>query len=381
MRLNERKLAIFTGLFFAAAMTNIAMNGDRIVANLAKMAERPGDVALTSSRADQEPADESRKAKGLILRELQPVPIDRHRDILSDIGPGRAAVRIADARGQANDAPRGLPSDEAARPPALSLPGRRLAERLAGPEGYFARPPSDAELDLSPYGIPCAPQLDAGIRPGALVEIFLEAACHRGQRIEIRHAGLVFATRTSALGSATLLVPVLEPEAVIEAVFPNRRRAAITVSVPEAAAVDRVAVQWRGPAELVLHALEFGAVEGGEGHVWPGAPRSPEAALRLGGGFLLSLGDGALEDPARAQVYTLPHESETRTGTVRLVLEATGGANACATEVSASTLRREGEAGAASARIDLRFELPPCGEPGQTLLLRNVVGDLKIARR
>lgn len=378
MRLSERKLAIFTGLFFAAAMTNISMNGDRIIANLAKMAERPGDVALTSSRGDREPVSREPARNGLVLRELQPVPIERYaKGGQLDARP----VHVTDARPQTvTDArPRSIPSEVTMSPPAFSQPSIRLAERLGGLGMQDARPPSDAELDLSPYGIPCAPQLTATARPGALADVMLEAPCHREQRVEFRHAGLVFAVRTSALGVVTALVPVFETEAEIVGVFPNGRNVRTTLAVPGAAEVERVAVQWRGPAELVLHALEFGAGEGEEGHVWPGAPRSPEHALRHGGGFLISLGDGTLDAAARAHVYTLPRTPETASGIVRLVLEATGGVDACSTEVAASALRRETDAGDAPARLDLRFELPPCDEPGQTLLLKNVVGDLKIA--
>lgn len=380
MRLSERKLAIFTGLFFAAAMTNISMNGDRIVANLAKMAERPGDVALTSSGGDREPVSREPARNGLVLRELQPVPI-------APFGADRAGdappVRVAEARPQiATDArPQPIPPETAPAPPVLAQPGARLADRLDALDTQDARPPSDSDLDLSPYGLSCAPQLSARVVPGALAEVMLDAPCHREQRVEFRHAGLVFALRTSRLGLVTARVPVLTPDAEILAVLPNGRTARITLAVPEAASVERVAVQWRGPAELVLHALEFGARDGEAGHVWPGAPRSPEEALRAGGGFIVSLGDGALDAAARAEIYTLPRTPETRSGTVRLVLEATGGVSACSTEVTASALRREAGGQADPSRLELRFELPPCGEPGQTLLLKNVVGDLKIAER
>jgi len=374
MRLNERKLAIFTGLFFAAAMTNISMNGDRIVASLAKMAERPGDVALTSSGGDQDLAPREPAREGLVLRELQPVPIER------PVGAD-TPLRVAEARpAQMIDAsPRPIPAEARAAPPVLSQPGARLAERLDALDTPDARPPSDAELDLSPYGIPCTPRLTATARPGALAELMLDAPCHRDQRVEFRHAGLVFAERSSRLGIVTVSVPVFATEAEIIAEFPNGRSVGTMLAVPDADRVERVAVQWRGPAELVLHALEFGARDGEEGHVRPEAPRSPEQALRTGGGFMVSLGDGALEDAARAQVYTLPRTPETVPGTVRLVLEATGGVAACSTEVAASALRREAGAAAEPDRLDLRFELPPCDEPGQTLLLKNVVGDLKIA--
>lgn len=364
MRLSERKLAIFTGLFFAAAMTNISMNGDRIVSNFARMAERPGAVTLTSAQ-DGTQARPPAAGQQPLLVALEPMPI---------------AGRTAPAR----DAPGGgdrlamaaLPADSPLTVPTLHPGSPRRARELAETPAVDLSRKGRA---LDAFGMTCEVTMTAAAQPAAMALVEVLAPCRAGQRVEIRHAGLSFAERIGSDGRLRISVPGFTQDARFAAVFADGAQHVAHTPLPDLSDLQRVAVQWQGPSELTLHALEFGAQEGDSGHVWPGAARSPEAALRQGGGFLTLLGAADLLLPARAQVYTLPLAANPPDGVVSLVLEARGGARTCASEVQVQALRPAGAGATGPTPLDIRFELPACGEPGQTLLLKNVVGDMKLA--
>ncbi|MEL6196923.1 MAG: hypothetical protein AAFT19_03665, partial [Pseudomonadota bacterium] len=49
---------------------------------------------------------------------------------------------------------------------------------------------------------------------------------------------------------------------------------------------ERVAVAWDDPVQLNLHALEFGAERGGDGHVRPDVARDFRSVRRRGGGYM-----------------------------------------------------------------------------------------------
>lgn len=382
MRLSERKLAIFTGLFFAAAMTNISMNGDRIVSRLARMAERPADVALTSSQPSAQ-ATVPRQGDGLVPLEVVRLPGMPPRPEAAADQPSIAALsteeypaaRIIDAA----VLPR--PPAEAVLPARLPMPPREHAERMAArATPVSARPLEEVGAGLNAFGMACKTDLSAEPNAAAMVSLALSAPCRTGQQVEIHHSGLSFTQRVGADGRVETEVPALVADAAFKLVFEDGEVLTVKASVPDTADMRRVAVQWEGAWELVLHALEFGAGEGSAGHVWPGAPRSAEQALASGGGFLTLLGDPGLAHSRRVQVYSLPLANAPREGSVELILEAGGDGRACATEVAVQTLRPGTAPGHGVDVLDITFALPPCDEPGQILLLKNVIGDLKIAR-
>jgi len=378
MRLTERKLAILTGAFFAAAMTNISQNGDRIVADLAKMSARPQSVVDTSAmiargtsgaaHAGATVLSARQEAANTSARLAEP-ELTIHMKTANFASPETSGTGL---RVAALD----LPPDNPVSP--MPLHKLDLTSRLATLDPPRDHPPSDSEMHLSPYGTPCAVALRATVRPGAMVSLSLDAPCEAGQRVEISHGALDFADQTTNYGRLSLLVPALAATATYTARFGDGQTASATVEVPAVAHVDRVILQWAGPVELNLHALEFGADENSSGHVWAGAARNAALAARAGGGFMVALGNPDVARPIRAEIYTLDHGANTKSGAVRMMIEAHGGAGACAQPVDALTLRAT--EGRNPDPMDIRFDMPPCGEPGQTLLLNNALQDLKIAQ-
>ena len=128
---------------------------------------------------------------------------------------------------------------------------------------------------------------------------------------------------------------------------------------------------------MELHAYEFGAGYGEDGHVWAQAPRSPDHALQGNGGFMSVLGDPALPAPMLAQVYSHPKGQALNADVVRVSIEVPITRTNCAADLNAETLQ-PGADGTMQATA-LTLAAPGCDGIGEFLVLKNVVRDLKIA--
>ena len=72
---------------------------------------------------------------------------------------------------------------------------------------------------------------------------------------------------TDSQGELFVTIPALSDTAVFMADLGNGKGAAATVEVPSLQFYDRAVVQWQGDAGIHLHAMEFGAAFGDEGHI------------------------------------------------------------------------------------------------------------------
>ena len=119
----------------------------------------------------------------------------------------------------------------------------------------------------------CDYTLTADAAPGAMALLSLDVPCMPNERFTMHHNGLMFSQVTDEGGHASMLVPALATEAVFIAAFPNGEGAVANTTIDALEFYERVAVQWQGDLDMHLHALEFGADYGSEGHVWSEAPR------------------------------------------------------------------------------------------------------------
>ena len=303
--------------------------------------------------------------------------------------PGTDAppVQLAALVGAQNDATPGEGPGTTPAPPSapaeigrvfqLANPPRELAGRLARIDPGFVRPDTNAALDSSPFGTECSLRLTAEPAPAAMIRLTLKAPCLPNSRIEIRHARLRAALRNGHTGTLSVLIPALEERARVSVELPDGTVLSAATRVPELVEYDRVAIQWQGAFELDLHALEFGAEPGSAGDIWQGAPRSPEQARRLGGGFLTLLGDPDLPDPVRVEVYSLSRGPQTRAGNIDFVVTATANEAYCDRIEMLNSYRSV--AGRLVGAAGLQFRLPGCGDKGQSMALKNALRDLIIA--
>ena len=231
--------------------------------------------------------------------------------------------------------------------------------------------PTMPDEPLTPY-LGCEITASARTVPLASVAIDVTAPCDGNTRVTVHHNGMMFTETTSAGGDLHLTVPAMSETAVFVIEFDNDRGVVATAEVPELAGIDRIALQWTGDAGFQVHAREFGANYGGEGHVWSGATSS-----RNGGAFV-RLGDASALGAKVVEVYTFPTDTATRSGTVDLTVEAEVTAANCGRDLAAQSIELRGT----SLRTqDLVLSMPECSAVGDFLVLNNLVDDLKIAAR
>ncbi|WP_147109720.1 hypothetical protein [Tateyamaria sp. syn59] len=231
--------------------------------------------------------------------------------------------------------------------------------------------------DVLPRAAGC--EIVAGAQAGlaATVSLSLAAPCARNERLTVHHNGMMFTETTDANGNLSLIVPALTEQAVFIMAFSDGDGAVAQVAVPDVAQYKRTTLQWRGRAGFELHAREFGADYGQDGHVWSGVDQDIEGMMSGKNGYIMRLGDTDLAEPLIAEVYTYPSGHSIQSGTIDLSVEAQVTLNNCGIEVEAQSLEIQADGGMKSQ--DLTLAVPGCEAVGSFLVLNNLVADLKVA--
>ncbi len=224
----------------------------------------------------------------------------------------------------------------------------------------------------------CEVSLDPAIRDNAMILLFITAECKPQMPVTISHAGMEFSVLMGDDGTASISFPALERVAEIDVTFADGTQASTQAIVPRIDQMTRIAVSWRGDADLDLHAFEYGAAEDDEGHVWSGAPRSPQVA-RNTGGYLLELGEPGIVDGAHAEVYTMPIRRDQRRGIVAMSLEIADGTPVCSGGIAATTIAMRNNDSAVARHI--RFNTPTCGMNQLHIAIPRAVNDIRLAGR
>jgi hypothetical protein len=232
--------------------------------------------------------------------------------------------------------------------------------------------------EVAAPSLACDYTLTADTAPGAMVALSLDAPCAQSQRFTLHHNGLMFTQVTDGGGHASMLVPALAKSAVFIVAFPNGDGAVASADVESLEHYQRVAIQWQGDSGVQLHALEFGAEMGSDGHVWAGARRDVAAAANGDRGFMTLLGDATQPEPLLAEIYTFPSLLNGRDGAVALRVEAEVTQTNCARDIEAQALQTQ--PGGALVVQDLTLAIPECDAVGDFLVLKNLLNDLTIAR-
>lgn len=228
-------------------------------------------------------------------------------------------------------------------------------------------------------GFDCKVDLTAQASIAAMVNLELHAACLPDTRVTLHHNGLMVSELTDAQGELFVTMPALTEKAVFIADLGSGSGATAIADVPSLQFYDRVVVQWQGNAGVNLHALEFGAVFGEEGHIWAEQIGSLEKTVRGEGGFLTQMGDPDLPESLQAQVYTFPSGTASRSGDIRLEIDAEVTKANCGRDINAQSMQI---AAAGQPHVqELQLSMPDCDAVGEFLVLKNVLEDLKVASK
>lgn len=285
----------------------------------------------------------------------------------------------------AGDAP-GLAMAMAA-PPILAIPA--MAARIVTDPGLgtdqgravpdLSLAPGALDIAPTPQAAPevatadCTAVLDLAAQDHAMIAVTLTAPCRTGERVVLRHGGLVFTARTSDTGSLFTTLPGMESGAGVTVLFGDGDMVEATVDLPDLAAYRRFGVQWLADDAFQLHAFENGADYGADGHVSAAAPHLPLAGIAGTGGFLTVLGDAGVDLPMLAEVYTWPADAAV---TVDVVVEAAVSDTTCGRDLLGETLT---SSGGVSLVTELTVAMPACDAMGDILVLKNLVPDMTLA--
>lgn len=236
-------------------------------------------------------------------------------------------------------------------------------------------PLPDMPDEPEPPKVVCSVLATAVPAPRANVDLTVSAPCLKNQRSIIHHNGMMFSQTTDADGNLKVRIPALAGPAVIVVDFPGQGSAVAKTDVPDLSEVERVVLQWVGDGGFRIHAFEFGADYGDQGHVWSGAPQGDLKHQ----GRVVRLGDGLGPAARIAEIYSLPKGSVSQTGNVTLSVEAEVNGTNCGRKIAAQSLEIR-DRGSMQTR-DLVLTMPGCDAVGDYLVLNNLFDDLKIAAR
>ncbi|NOD76130.1 hypothetical protein [Ruegeria sp. HKCCD4332] len=242
--------------------------------------------------------------------------------------------------------------------------------------------PSDAipgNAPPVPRGVPSAVRpTDCNISaratavPGAMARLTLKAPCNAEERVEVHHSGLTVSQMTDTSGALQMTIPALSEYAIFLISFEDETGTVATTHVSDIAKYNRVALQWQGETELQIHALEFGASYGGDGHVW-------DDASAQGTGDIVRLGQQGLSKTQNIEVYSFPSGASDRSGTINLTVEAEVTEANCGHTLNVQALELLSDRRLRSR--DMSLDLPDCSHAGEFLVLNNLLSDLTIAAK
>ncbi len=269
------------------------------------------------------------------------------------------------------------PPEDALIPATLDKPAVDLRDRITATASEAPAEPITEQPPRNQFGLTCGIILTASPAQAAMIDVTLTAPCRGEEPIVIRHGVLTFSAQMDQLGTYAAQIPALLADGAVEVEFPDGETTGTFVEIADFDAVERVLLQSRGEAGLQIHAREFGADYGEAGHVWNGAPRDPDSAARVSGGFLTVLGDASIGKGHVAEVYTYPTYGAPQDGVVRLSLEAEVTTENCGLKIAGET-QQIGD-GATAQPVALTLAMPDCDAVGEYLVLKNILRDLKLA--
>lgn len=263
-------------------------------------ADAQGDVRIAALSPDADLEIASAESPDVTAIENEPTsPAAPTTEVarLEDPTEGSAAARIRD------DAVRTIrESRQVATEPAQETePARREGEVGAG----------------------CGPIETRSIAAaGAMSVVQVSSACRAGAGFEVEHAGLRFSGRFDAAGAGEVHVPVMDDTGAARVIASDGGAAPVTLSFNwrEAELTLRVAVAWTAPVNLDLHAFEYAAQFGADGHVWQEHPSGFRRVRRSGGGYLKNY-PATMAGGQSIEVYTFWANSRARRGVARIALD------------------------------------------------------------
>lgn len=162
---------------------------------------------------------------------------------------------------------------------------------------------------------------------GGRMHIGITSTCRAGQAVTIAYGGAELVRALDAGGRLDMALDLFAGAGVAaEVKFADGGRRSLATAAKDLERVSKVAVLWRAPVDLDLHAFEYAARDNEHGHVFAARPSSLETAEKdmraehRGRGFL-SVSDRSAPAGDRLEVYTFVHAEEQSGGVVPLAVD------------------------------------------------------------
>ncbi|MEM6973504.1 MAG: hypothetical protein AAF577_11925 [Pseudomonadota bacterium] len=207
-----------------------------------------------------------------------------------------ASLPLLDTSGpEALSAPASIPEDEGVRVGALT-PGTQTVvpdpSFGAAEQSLSQEAAEDTDsfevVSLPSQDLACVvpPSITLDVRPAADTELGITSPCHADSIATVTYHDMTFGVPIDRSGRGSLMMHGFAANAETELEFADGEIVDFTVPFNGIERLERVALVWDQPISLNLHAFEFGAAEGEDGHVYREQRRDFRSVRRRGGGFM-----------------------------------------------------------------------------------------------
>jgi len=212
------------------------------------------------------------------------------------------------------------------------------------------------QANISSFGTACGPSMIVNVAQDAMLAVRVLAPCLPYEAVRLAYEDLAFTIAMPMTGELHFLLPALAENAVLKAILSDGTVLKASTSVPDMQNFARVALQWSGadPGELIA------------------------IAPKILSSDMVQLGQPIDVDGAVLQVFSSRISDQTASGVIRLSLRAPVTAINCNTGQTARVRRAVPREPVLT--YDLILKGSGCGAIGQSLELKNVLQDLKLAR-
>jgi hypothetical protein len=174
----------------------------------------------------------------------------------------------------------------------------------------------------------CPPAtVDVNPLPAGLMQLAVVSPCRKQENVRTLYAGIELIHTFNQAGELKTTIDCVAGDGFpLEVVFEDGTRSTVKVAALDLDRVTKVAVLWRPPVNLDLHAFEYAARPDSPGHIWAGAPSSAsDAQARMietnrGHGFMTTVSNGT-EPGAKLEVYTFWRQADQKNGVISMALD------------------------------------------------------------
>ncbi len=165
---------------------------------------------------------------------------------------------------------------------------------------------------------------------GGMTRIQIASSCRAGQSIELNYAGVRFARKLNENGHLEIIFDCFAGDRQpIEFLFSDGHSITRSPVTKDLDRVSKVAVIWQQPINIDLHAYEYAAAPGEDGHLWENhrsafADANKQAVNSNKGRGYLSSVSNAKGNGQKIEVYTFINSPRQTRGIIKLALNSGG---------------------------------------------------------